>query len=732
MAFNFYKKAVYFYHNFKIAFGKYKEKANFIKVFTHLNTKQLFKNFLSFLLFLCSTAVVFGQIKKDTIALSEITLKGSPIKNVLQNVASSVSVITTADINKSDGIILTPILNKIPGVTMQQGAFNTNRITIRGIGARSQYGTNKIKAYFDGIPLSSGEGETTIDDIDLASIEKIEIIKGPNSTSFGSGLGGVIQLFSRETPLLESFGKSTVTFGSFGLLQNRLSAGYSDSKTNVFTSFTDLQSDGFRANSSYNRKSFNLQGKQKMGSKGSLSFLGTFTRLKAFIPSSINEMDLKNNPEKAAATWAAAQGFESYDKFMLGLGYDHQFSEKWSMQTSVFSNFKDAYEPRPFDILDEKTSAAGFRSNVNYKDRLFSLPFELSLGTELLTEKYAYSLFENLYQSQPGQGSIKGDEFSAIKQNRNYTNYFLQMELWISEKLHMETGVALNTTKYSLEDVFENNSGGQKMPFTFGNVWSPRIGFSYKISNGKNIFTSVSKGFSVPSVAETLTPEGQINTDLKPEIGWNYELGFKGNWLENKVYTEVTFYTTQIENLLVARRTDNDQFVGINAGSSSHTGLEFLVNYTLLELTQLQITPYFSGAVNNFKFKEFLDGDADYSGNQLTGVPENQFNFGVDLNTKNGFSVNTSFRTMGKIPLNDSNTKYSERYSLLDIKTTYVFTILKILKTELNAGVNNALDTKYAANILPNAVGFGTAAPRYFYPGNPVNFYGGFSVSYIF
>ncbi len=732
MAFNFYKKAVYFYHNFRIAFGKYKEKANFIKVFTHLNTKQLFKNSLSFLLFLCSATAIFGQIKKDTIALSEITLKGSPIKNVLQNVASSVSVITTADINKSDGIILTPILNKIPGVTMQQGAFNTNRITIRGIGARSQYGTNKIKAYFDGIPLSSGEGETTIDDIDLASIEKIEIIKGPNSTSFGSSLGGVIQLFSRETPLLESFGKSTVTFGSFGLLQQRLSAGYSDSKTNVFTSYTDLQSDGFRANSSYNRKSFNLHGKQKINSKGDLSFLGTLTRLKAYIPSSINETDLKNNPEKAAATWAAAQGFESYDKFMLGLGYDHQFSEKWSMQTSVFSNFKDAYEPRPFDILDEKTSAAGFRSNVNYKDRLFSLPFEMSLGTELLTEKYAYSLFENLYQSQPGQGSIKGDEFSAIKQNRNYTNYFLQMELWISEKLHMETGVALNTTKYSLEDVFENNSGGKKMPFTFGNVWSPRVGFSYKISNGKNIFTSVSKGFSVPSVAETLTPEGQINTDLKPEIGWNYELGFKGNWLKNKVYTEVTFYTTQIQNLLVARRTDNDQFVGINAGSSSHTGLEFLVNYKIIELTQLQITPYFSGAVNNFKFKEFLDGDADYSGNQLTGVPEKQFNFGVDLNTKNGFSVNTSFRTMGKIPLNDSNTKYSERYSLLDIKTGYVFTILKILKTELNAGVNNVLDTKYAANILPNAVGFGNAAPRYFYPGNPVNFYGGFSVSYIF
>ncbi|MBP2283685.1 iron complex outermembrane receptor protein [Flavobacterium sp. CG_23.5] len=698
----------------------------------YLNTKQLFKNSLSLLLFLCSATAVLGQIKKDTITLSEITLKGSPIKNVLQNAASSVSVITAADINKSDGIILTPVLNKIPGVTMQQGALNTNRITIRGIGARSQYGTNKIKAYFDGIPLSSGEGETTIDDIDLASVEKLEIIKGPNSTSFGSGLGGVIQLFSKETPLLESFGKSTVTFGSFGLLQQRLSAGYSDAKVNLFASYADLETDGFRANSSYKRKTFNLHGKQQISSKGNLSFLGIFTRLKAFIPSSINETDLKNNPEKAAATWAAAQGFESYDKLLLGLKYDHQFSEKWSLQTSVFSNFKDAYEPRPFDILDDKTSAVGFRSHVNFKDEIFSLPFEMSLGTELLTEKYEYSLFKNLYQSQPGQGSIKGDAFSTIKQNRQYGNYFLQMELWISEKLHLETGMAFNVTKYSLEDVFENNANSQKMPFTFGNVWSPRVGLSYQASKGKNIFTSISKGFSVPSVAETLTPEGQINTDLKPEIGWNYELGFKGNWLTNKLYTEVTFYTAQIKNLLVARRTANDQFVGINAGSSSHSGLELLVNYKLLELTQLQITPYFSASVNNFKFKEFLDGDADYSGNQLTGVPEKQFNFGVDLTTKNGFSVNTSFRTMGKIPLNDSNTKYSERYSLLDIKTTYVFTILKILKTELNAGINNVFDSKYAANILPNAIGFGTAAPRYFYPGNPVNYYGGFSVAYLF
>ena len=489
----------------------------------------MYKKIFSFFLILFGIALVSGQVTKDTLALSEVILEASPIKNVLQNAASAVSVISSADIQKTDGVILTPVLNKIPGVYMQQGTLNTNRISIRGIGARSQFGTNRVKAYFNSIPLSSGEGETVIEDIDVAAIEKIEIIKGPNSTSFGSGLGGVIHLFAKETPLLESFGKATSTFGSFGLLQQRLSGGYSDSNSNLFSSYADLQTDGYRANSQYKRKSFNLFGNQKIGSKGNLSFLGIFTHLKAHIPSSLNDNDFKNNPEKAATTWAAAQGFESYDRLMIGMGYDHQFSKKWSLKSSLFSNFKDGYEARPFDILEDKTNLLGLRLHLNYKDRLVSLPFEMSFGTELATEKYQYSLFRNLYLSQPGQGSIQGDQFSTIQQKRNYNNYFLQMEVWLSKNLHLETGIALNSTNYAAEDVYQTNSDIQNSDYTFGNVWSPRIGFSYKLGKGKNIYTSVSKGFSVPSVAETLTPEGQINTDLKPETGWNYEIGFKGN-----------------------------------------------------------------------------------------------------------------------------------------------------------------------------------------------------------
>ena len=694
----------------------------------------MLKNSLNFpvllLLFLfCIPA--YSQLKKDTTALSEVVI-ASPIASTLQKTAAAVAVIRAKELERTDGVILTSILNTVPGVYMQQGALNTNRITIRGIGSRTQYGTNKVKAYYEGIPLTTAEGETTIEDIDLETISRIEIIKGPNSTSFGSGLGGVIQLFSKDILSKESFAKSKTTVGSYGLLQQSFSGGYGTVKSSLFSNYSHLQSDGFRANSAYDRKSFTLHGKQSISDKGSFSFIGNYTRLKAFIASSINETDFKNMPEKAAANWAAAQGYESYDKIVLGLGYQHRLSEKWSFKANVFSNFKDAFEPRPFDILDDKTTSLGLRSTVNFRSKLYSIPFEASLGTEMATELYTFSLFENKYQSQPNQGSIEGAEFSSKKQNRNYRNYFLQMDFELTQNLHLETGVALNATQYSLEDTFKTNTTIEKTDYTFGNVWSPRLGISYEVAASKNIYASVSKGFSVPSVAETLTPEGEINTNLKPEVGWNYELGFKGNWLQKRLYTEMAFFSTQINNLLVARRTAEDQFVGVNAGESSHKGVELALNYQLVNTDRIQLTPYFSGTFNNFKFRDFVDGDNDYSGNALTGVPNKQWNVGVDAKTASGFIANASYLNVGSIPMNDSGTKYSESYSLVNIKFGYSLTILKFLKTEISSGINNLGNSKYAASILPNAVGFGKALPRYYYPGNPRNYYAGFSVSYIF
>jgi iron complex outermembrane receptor protein len=674
---------------------------------------------------------VFGQVKKDTISLSELVLMGSPIRNSIQKSVSSVSIITEKEINQSNGVILTPVLNKVPGVYMQQGALNTTRITIRGIGSRSQYSTNRIKAYFEEIPLTNAEGETTLEDLDLEVLGGIEIIKGPNSSSFGAGLGGVINLRAKQLDRESTFSKTGTTFGSFGLLKQILSVGHSDSKSAVFANYSNLQEEGYRDNSDYDRKSLNLFGKQALSKKNTLSYFGIATRLKAFIPSSISETAFHAKPWSAASTWLAAKGYESYDKFVAGIGFEHQFSEKLSMNTSLFSTYKKAYEARPFDILEDKTNSIGFRAKANYSDFLFSLPNTISIGTEFMAENYNFSLFRNLYQSNSGQGRVQGEQFSEMEQNRRYWNVFFQMETKLSTKLNVESGIAFNTTYYNQSDIFLQEDG-VKQNYTFGNVFSPRIGLSYEIVNDKNIYTSVSKGFSIPSVAETLTPEGEINTDLHPEFGINYEIGFKGNFLSKKLYIELVFYSTQIENLLVARRVAEDQYVGINAGESLHQGIEFLMNYKFYPNDNIQLNPYLSGTINHFKFKDFIDRDTDFSGNFLPSVPNMQLNMGFDLVSAVGLSFNASYRITGKMPLDDANSKYTKDYQLLDMKTSYTFFIHKKLKTEINMGIQNLLDEKYASSILPNAVGFGSAPARYYYPGNPVNCYGGLNVIYLF
>jgi iron complex outermembrane receptor protein len=96
----------------------------------------------------------------------------------------------------------------------------------------------------------------------METIGSIEIIKGPNSTSFGSGLGGVINLFAREIPMDEFQTKSTTTYGSFGLLKQSFSGNYGEALTKGSVNYNHLQSDGFR-HSSYDRKSLTLQGQQR-------------------------------------------------------------------------------------------------------------------------------------------------------------------------------------------------------------------------------------------------------------------------------------------------------------------------------------------------------------------------------------------------------------------------------------------------------------------------------------
>lgn len=667
-----------------------------------------------------------------TESLSEVIIRSTIIPSRLQSLAAAVNVISGTDLKRGDNTNLVEKFNNVPGMFVNQGALNTNKINIRGIGARSQYSTNRIQSYFDGIPLTTAEGELTLDDIDPESLDRIEVIKGPSSSVYGAGLGGSINLFSAlpKSPKTEVGLKSQI--GSFNTRKNVVRAMHATENTAIHANYTDLTSDGYRDNGEYKRQTALVNARLQTSDNNSLSLLASFTKLKAYIPSSINENDFMNNPSSADANWEAARGFESYDRGLLGTSYQHYFSENFSNTTSIYLNFRNGYEPRPFDILKEEQASAGARTRFQLNSIIFNKPSQLSFGAEYYNEWYNTATFENLFREFENQGSVMGERLSGNEQDRNYTNFFGQINFDLTEKWKLEGGFNFNSTRYSLNDLFAGDEVDQSGDYEFDLIFSPRIGSTYEISPGKNFFANISHGFSTPTVAETLTPEGQINTELKPETGINYELGFKGNWLNNRLYTEFSAYSIRIEDLLVAQRVAEDRYIGLNAGKTTHNGLEFLANYNFNLTSGILAKPYFNAAFNFFEFDEFVNNDQDFSGNELPGVPKSTINLGMNLESDSGLNFFAGYRAVGEIALDDANSGYSENYQVVDLKASWSFEIIKRLEFNLYAGINNIFDEHYAASILTNAVGFGGAAPRYYYPGNPRNYYGGLQLNYIF
>ena len=675
------------------------------------------------------------QLTSKPSELNEIIINANHIPTTLKKSVSTTNIITKKNIELGNDINISQVLNRIPGVFMQSGVLNTNRLTIRGIGSRNLFGTSKIRAYFKDIPLTNGSGETNIEDFELNTISQINITKGATSSAFGAGLGGTIQLTPINGYLNQTNINSEITFGSFGLFKSTLNFNHGTSKNSFRGIYSNTNSDGFRDNNDYNRKTFTLTSDHFINDKNELTFLGSYIDLKAFIPSSVNQDTFDNNPQSAAFTWSQSQGFEDSQRGIFGLSWNHTYNSRLNQITSVFNSFRNGYEPRPFNILDENTFAFGIRSRLLGDFQIFEKPLKYTIGGEYFKDNYQSQTFQNLYQDFPvGTGSVQGIELSNFKQDRNYFNLFFEINYELSEKTTLVAGLNYNQTAYNLEDNFpvSINNPDQSGQFDFNGILSPKIGLSFLISNDISLYSSISQGFSPVSLEETLLPDGQINTDLEPETGWNYEVGTRGGIFDNKLQFNMAAYRLDVRNLLVARRTSQEEFIGVNAGQTLHDGLELSLNSTLINNEILSVNGFFNYSINNYKFEDFIDGDNDFSGNDLTGVPSEIINIGVDFTTKIGFYGNINFQYVGSQPVTDNNSLYSNSYNLINMKIGFKKSISEKLTFNLFYGLDNIFDEKYASQILINATGFGGNQPRYFYPGNPVNYYTSLNINYQF
>ncbi|WP_291964312.1 TonB-dependent receptor family protein [Maribacter sp.] len=692
------------------------------------------KTILSLVLTTLFSLSFFAQnnVKNDSVTrLNEVIVVDTLTAKNAIGIIPSQTIGTTTFANYSPVDFISSI-NQISGLYALSGALNTNRITIRGVGSRTLFGTDKLRLYYNNIPITNGTGSSTIEAFDLENLTSIEVIKGPKGTGFGTNLGGAIILNTKQLSDQPTKFSNNTTIGSYGLFKNSL--GFTHAQKDFYMTFQygHMEIDGYRDNNRFERDGFLLNTIFKISEKSEIGLLVNHIDYSAQIASSLNQEDFNEDPTQAAFTWGSAKGYEDNNYSLFGLSHTYRASSKLKNTTSLFYTYLDHYEPAPFNILDEFTNGYGIRTlftgNVLISDNVFKYTF----GAELYKDEYSWGTFENLYRDNNGNGSLQGDRLSQNKEFRNQINGFATATYSFTNKFTAQLGLNINKTQYDFRDLFNTAQNNTSANRDFNTLFLPSLDINYAITSTNQLYANVSRGFSNPRLEETLTPDGIINPDIAQETGTNYEIDIQHRSKDNRLKLEVAAYIMPIKNLLVAKRVGDNQYIGRNAGKTKHQGIDLDWSYRINLTNKITISPFISYTYSNHKFIDFTDeeADEDYSENALTGVPKNKVNSGIQTNFRNGLFANITHQFVDEIPLTDSNSLYSDSFNLLNIKAGYKKQITEKLRLGLDFGINNLTNKKYAQSVLINATGFGGNAPRYFYPGNNINYYGGVKLNY--
>jgi len=650
--------------------------------------------------------------------LSEIQVTAYGTAGQLKSTAGSVSVIS-ADRLENSAVNIASSFSAVPGVVMQEGTLGTIKLTLRGIGSRYAYGTKKIKLFFGEIPLYSAEGETTFDDINPEYINRVEVLRGPASSIYGASLGGTVILYPKRGEMNHEMITLNSSAGSFGYLKNGISYSNGTTKNDIILSLSCIQTEGFRENNNYSRSSFFLNHHQHLSKNLSGNLVVSGSKIRSQIPSSIDSATLVSNPNRAAANWLKTNGYEHPDRIFAGYNLQYKTPENWDYSASTFMNLRKTEENRPFNYLDEKGFSYGGRILVQHTLVQRNTFYHFMAGTNIYFENIRSSLSGNI-----GGNGIKGGLQQDGKESLFQTDLFGQLETR-TNRITITAGINFNRSGFRNTDLFNSDTLHQSGSYHFSPILAPRIALVWNPIHDLYIYTSVNKGFSVPSLSETLSPLGLINRDIKPEKAWSFEEGIRANLFRHITFIDLAIYYMRVSDLIVPKRVAEDVYVGMNAGTSIHKGVEVSLQQWIIGRKNtasdhhISLIANLNYSANRYNFQDFIQDNISYSGKKLPGMPDQIVSGSLDFKVANGFYTRLELNSSGKIPLNDFNNQFSKAWVVMNLKAGYIFELFKKLNIDTTFKINNLADEKYASMVVVNAPGTTLKPPRYFYPGSP-------------
>ncbi len=665
------------------------------------------------------------ETSDNNIPSDEIVVLGHRTETNWLETPASISVVHGQEIRRAQQqLTLGESLGTLPGVFIQNRTnFNQDsRISIRGFGARTPFGIRGIKLIVDEIPLTLPDGQGQVDSLDLSTAARIEVLRGPGASLYGSAAGGVIRVTSDQgtpMPLL----RSRVSAGSYGYRNYQAQGAGQVGDWSYALGLSRIETNGYREHNSAKNVLLSTKFRYEVSNRSSLTMVLTHADApEADDPGGLTAAEVAANRKQANQRNIDMKSGEDLDNTTVGLVYRHGFDDRNETTLSSYFTWRDFMGRIPNEdrgAIDLDRFFAGGNAKHAYTDTVFGRTNRLTAGIDVEGQRdrrKQHAIDEN----SGAIGALAVDELQKVTS----VGAFLQDEFALTQDIELSASARYDWVRFEVLDDFTGDAGGDDSDTFHYNEWSFAGALAWKPCSVVNPYLRIATSFETPTTTGLANPDagaGGFNEDLDAQTSTHFELGGKGlvaDWLR---YEVAAFYIRVHDELLPYRLSDSTFYE--NAERSERIGLEFGLT-ARLHRDWRAIASY---TYSHFKFDEFTDGNGNrFDGNRIPGVPRNIASLTLEYQNELGLFVSWDLQYVDERVADNANTTKAKDYVLSNVRVGYERGFGNWEVTGF-VGVNNLTDQKYIDNLRINA-GFG----RFFEPAPRVHVHGGASVAYLF
>ncbi|HDH1681779.1 TonB-dependent receptor PqqU [Klebsiella quasipneumoniae] len=630
---------------------------------------------------------------------------------------AAVSVVNGDDMRQAaPRVNLSESLGAVPGLQVQnrQNYAQDLQLSIRGFGSRSTYGVRGLRIYVDGIPATMPDGQGQTSNIDIGSVDTIEVLRGPFSALYGNSSGGVINVTSQtgtQPPTVEA----SSYYGSFGTWHYGMKAtgavgdGSHAGDVDYTVSTNRFTTHGYRDHSGARKNLANARLGVRINDVSKLTLLLNSVDIKANDAGGLTADEWRDNPRQSPRG-DQYNTRKNTRQTQAGLRYERQLSAQDDLsvmmyagerETTQFQSIPRAPQLKPSHaggVIDLTRHYQGIDTRLTHRGELL-VPVTLTAGLDYENMSERRKGYENFVMVN---GAPQYGEQGALRRNERNLMWnvdpYLQTQWQLTDKLSLDAGVRYSSVWFDSNDYYITPGNGDDSGDASYHKWLPAGSLKYALTDAWNVYLSAGRGFETPTINElSYRSDNQsgLNFGLKPSTNDTVEIGSKTR-IGNGLLTAALFQT-DTDNEIVVDSSSGGRTSYKNAGKTRRQGMELGLDQQFGESWRLKAAWTWLDAT----YRTNVCGDASCNGNRIPGIARNMGYASFGYQPEQGWYAGSDIRYMSDIMANDENTAKAPSWTVVGLTTGYKWSYGR-MNMDLFGRVDNLFDREYVGSVIVN------------------------------